>query len=111
MGYFICIAIVFSIFISVDAFAADDFDRIYIAKKAVKMHLKDPDSAKFENVFVNIANVKGSKIPMVCGYVNSKNMLGGYTGYKRFVSSGFAELTVIEGQMDDFLSLWNSVCE
>jgi hypothetical protein len=48
------------------------------AEAAVREQLIDPDSAEFrkETYFVN-----GS----VCGQVNAKNQMGGYTGYTWFV--------------------------
>ena len=47
--------------------------------------LKDPDSAKFRN-----ERVGGHLITVVCGEVNSKNSLGGYVGYERYIGAGEA---------------------
>lgn len=44
-------------------------------KELVSRSLKDPDSAKFQNI-------KG-----YCGEANAKNSYGGYTGFKRFYLS------------------------
>ena len=41
-------------------------------EKLTRQHLKDPESAKFQNI-------KG-----YCGEVNAKNSYGGYTGFKPF---------------------------
>ena len=49
------------------------------AQEAVSSDLIDPMSATFTDV---TATETGSA---VCGYVNAKNRLGGYTGKKRFV--------------------------
>jgi hypothetical protein len=41
--------------------------------------LKDPESARFRNAFVS------PRGRAVCGSVNAKNSMGGYTGFKRFI--------------------------
>jgi hypothetical protein len=41
--------------------------------------LSDPDSAKFREIKVNYSDLT------VCGYVNSKNQLGGYAGFEPFI--------------------------
>lgn len=43
--------------------------------------LKDPESARFRNVFVS------PRGRAVCGEVNAKNSMGGYVGFKRFISA------------------------
>jgi curved DNA-binding protein CbpA len=48
------------------------------AKDAVRNALIDPDSAKFKNVVVRDRGV-------VCGEMNAKNKMGGYSGYTKFV--------------------------
>lgn len=48
------------------------------AKTAVKQFLIDPDSAKF-------SEVENGKSNSVCGYVNSKNRMGGYAGNTAFI--------------------------
>ena len=52
-----------------------------IAMDAVRNSLIDPDSAKFRNVVVRDRGV-------VCGEMNAKNKMGGYTGYTKFVYMG-----------------------
>lgn len=44
--------------------------------------MKDPDSATFRRI---TASSDGS---IICGEVNSKNSMGGYVGYKKFISIG-----------------------
>lgn len=52
-------------------------------QREIKKRLKDPESAQFRNsAFYN------SKVPVVCGEVNSKNGFGGYTGFQRFIRNG-----------------------
>ena len=55
---------------------------IAASQDAAKKGLKDPDSAKFQNL--RIADFDGGKV--VCGEINAKNGYGGYVGYKRFVA-------------------------
>lgn len=43
--------------------------------------LNDPESARFRNVFIS---PKGRAI---CGEVNAKNAMGGYVGFRRFISA------------------------
>ncbi|HEX5126486.1 MAG TPA: hypothetical protein VFW00_07075 [Rhodocyclaceae bacterium] len=43
--------------------------------------LNDPESARFRNVFIS---PKGRAI---CGEVNAKNSMGGYVGFRRFISA------------------------
>lgn len=47
------------------------------AKDAVRAQLVDPDSAQFKDIQADGVTV--------CGFVNAKNRMGGYTGLKRFV--------------------------
>jgi hypothetical protein len=57
------------------------------AKGMVASTLKDPDSAKFEGVFMaEKESVGDTSYGYLCGKVNSKNSLGSYTGAKRFTA-------------------------
>jgi len=81
---------------------------IFKGQDAVKAKLKDPESAQFKDTFFN----KGSSnVPVSCGWVNSKNGFGGFTGYQRYVSAGKAELTFLEEQVTDFQIVWNKFCK
>lgn len=76
-------------------------------KSAIKDVLIDPNSADFKNVyFVLTVN----RTPFACGEVNSKNRIGGYTGYKRFITAGLKEYTFIDGEKDGFNEYWKQVC-
>src|SRR4051812_25042313 len=71
------------------------------AKDAMKAMLKDPDSAKYEDV---------RAVPLAggyafCGKVNSKNGFGGYTGYQRFVAG--PTMAATEDMVKDFPVLWS----
>ena len=45
---------------------------------------------------------------VACGQINSKNSLGGYTGFKRFVSNG--RTAIIEGR-DNITDAWKGACQ
>lgn len=60
------------------------------AKIVVKEQLVDGQSALFENVVVQKTEIVNGVLqsvstPAVCGWVNSRNRMGGYTGAQRFV--------------------------
>lgn len=57
-----------------------DFLPVYSSKQMVLSHLVDPDSAKF-TVISHEKNAEGN-----CGSVNSKNRMGGYTGFIKFIT-------------------------
>ena len=72
----------------------------YDAEYLVEQSLKDPDSAEFRDQHGP------------CGYVNSKNSFGGYTGFKRYVvKSGIVfmdgERGVTHAEMN---AVWANVC-
>jgi hypothetical protein len=54
------------------------------AKATVKSELRDPDSARFQDV--KVRTVKGKQA--VCGLVNAKNSKGGMTGLHPFAYDG-----------------------
>lgn len=57
------------------------------AQKVVAAKLIDPQSVQFRNI-------KGSeRAEMVCGELNSKNSLGGYVGFQRFMVVGNVDAT------------------
>lgn len=78
-----------------------DFTTPYRAKGWVKSQLVDPQSAIFRNQ-------KG-----YCGEVNSKNRMGGYGGFVRFIALGPEKYDVmIEGATySDFNEMWRDYCE
>lgn len=79
-------------------------ETIVAAKRAVRASLTDPESAKFDHVRANYTEAFGV---VACGRVNSRNGFGGYTGYKRFVSSG--QSAILEGR-DNILKAWEGAC-
>ncbi|SIN67709.1 hypothetical protein SAMN02745824_1751 [Parasphingorhabdus marina DSM 22363] len=52
------------------------------AKDAVREQLIDPDSAKFDDL------AWAGKGTVTCGFVNSRNRMGGYAGWTAFVYDG-----------------------
>lgn len=81
-------------------------DWILVSQDGVRKRLKDPKSAQFRDSFF----VTWNNIPAVCGWVNSKNSMGGYGGFQRFVAAG-ETITALEEEVADFHNLWNEVCQ
>lgn len=61
--------------------ANGDEKTISAVQDVVRQSLKDPDSAKFQNV--RLRDFEGGKV--VCGEVNGKNSYGAYAGFTPFV--------------------------
>ncbi|MEZ0237666.1 MAG: hypothetical protein ACAH06_06350 [Methylophilaceae bacterium] len=61
--------------------SAQEQEQVDRAKAAIGRNLKDPYSAVYEGIYFG-KTAKGD--PVVCGTVNAKNSMGGYTGRKRF---------------------------
>jgi hypothetical protein len=68
----------------------------------VAAQLTDPDSAQFKDVQFAYSEKTGN---VAYGWVNSKNQLGGYTGFKRFVAN---EKTVLleEREVERTMAAW-----
>lgn len=79
-----------------------------LGKKLVGEKLKDPASAQFRNVYFHRG---ADNVPITCGEVNSKNSLGGYGGFQRFVSAGRSELTFLQEQVEGFDDVWRQFCK
>lgn len=82
-----------------------EIETIYYAKKAVVKLLKDPDSAKFKDVFFNETKKGGA---VACGQINSKNSFGAYTRFQRFISN--SKTTYLEEKTKNFVDIWVEVC-
>lgn len=80
-----------------------------MALKKLKYDLKDPDSMQTRNLFVP------KDAGYLCGEVNSRNSLGGMTGFKRFVAGAASTMPIaIEGEsMTDveFQKSWDGLCK
>ena len=57
---------------------------VQAALAKARYNLKDPDSAKFRNLFKYV-NSRGFTV--VCGEINSKNSYGAYAGFERFAAT------------------------
>ena len=60
----------------------------WAAEKVVAASLKDPDSAKFKDVYVQDAQHEQNELlrfQVVCGVVDGKNSFGALTGGSRFI--------------------------
>jgi len=115
--------VILEIAIAINAIAAPqdifrgtmDAEKIALMQKgmdAVKARIKSPSSAKFRNVHFH----RGSNgVPMTCGEVNSRDGLGDYGGFQKFISAGRSDLTLLESQVEnqgrDFSSIWKRFCE
>lgn len=75
------------------------------AKKSLSSLMKDPESTNFKNVFFNETQKGGS---VICGNYDSKNSLGAYTGYKRFISNGTT--TFFEERDKNIADIWVETC-
>lgn len=71
-----------------------------VSTAAVKVRLHDPDSARFK---FGQPFSKQAGETVVCGEVNAKNRLGGYTGFTRFA------VRIQDGKVQAFLDGENSM--
>lgn len=70
------------------------------AKELVSDELSDPESAKFRRMFLsNTVNAKGENRVHLCGEVNAKNKMGGYSGYRKFFAD--ANSAIINPNAED----------
>lgn len=79
-------------------------------EQLVRGMLRDPESAKFRNLYFRMADVRGQRIPVTCGEVNAKNGFGGYGGYEQFVSAGSRQTTFLSSQSKDWPTIWRMLC-
>jgi hypothetical protein len=78
------------------------------AKERILATLRDPDSAKFENVYLHKTVRDGNTVYAFCGTVNAKNGFGGYGGAERFIAG--STIAVTARQMTDFAKAWKLLC-
>jgi len=81
---------------------------IEMGKDAVKLDLKDPESAKFTGMKIK----KYGEGRLVCGHVNAKNSYGGYVGSKAFVAAPFIAQIYAEGKpwVDEITNIPVNAC-
>ena len=70
------------------------------AREAVRNQLIDPDSAKFRN------EETAEKGAVVCGEMNAKNRMGGYTGFAPYIHAAIASksASIISPGSPDFIA-------
>lgn len=68
----------------------DDWFVLPRAQQQLANRLNDPSSAQFRSDFIVDEN-------WYCGEVNAKNGMGGYSGFKRFVSGRTSAVVYLEG--------------
>lgn len=87
---------------------SDSRDAAFIekAEQWLSRSLRDPASARFEDVYL-----AAGAMPIMCGTVNAKNAHGGYTGFKRFFFADSVGLNEIESSPDSvFLGMFQKMC-
>ena len=86
-----------------------EFDQIYMGKQSVLKKLRDPKSAEFSDIRLGPVQSERTGGGAVCGYVNSKNGFGGYSGRERFLAVG--DLAYLEsGTANGFDGIWERLC-
>jgi hypothetical protein len=73
---------------------------VQTAKSRTTDLLTDPESARFTKLYVVTSSSTGSQT--LCGFVNSKNKLGGYTGPQYFMSAEEKKETIVYGLATGF---------
>lgn len=74
-------------------------------REAVIAKLKDPDSAQFRNTRPTADGL------YLCGEVNAKNSMGGYTGFKRFYVLWQFGVASIQGEGSYLDEIFRNRCE
>ena len=62
-------------------------------KDAVEKDMYDPDAIRYRKLQLFKPNHDGKQVTVLCGERNGKNLFGGYTGYKSFVTNGTVTYT------------------
>lgn len=81
-------------------------DIIPMAQAEVRGLLTFPQGANFRSLLVSQYNTR----LFVCGEVNTRNSLGQFSGFQRFISSGLAEGTMLENNTPAFGAVWGENC-
>ncbi|MFQ5774610.1 MAG: hypothetical protein ACE5GS_08845 [Kiloniellaceae bacterium] len=71
----------------------------------LKRRLREPESARFRNVFFS----RKAGVPVACGEVEAKTASGAMSGFQRFVGAGSVGV-FLPGDVDDFETLWRHFC-
>ncbi|WP_272582569.1 hypothetical protein [Providencia sp. PROV257] len=102
LGFLFILLVIFFI---VRFFKVTDDKIISVAEMAISDVLHDPYSAQFSKIAVKKNSNEGySDFYKVCGFVNSKNLYGAYTGNKPFIISvmatGSKTIKVVDGTLN-----------
>jgi hypothetical protein len=75
-------------------------------EEKIRTGLSDPESARFRNESISTSRAGAT----LCGQVNSKNAVGGYEGFQRFISGQTPPL--IEGTigLEEMNRQWTKLC-
>lgn len=85
----------------------DYLTAIGLAQDNMRAALKDPGSAQYRDVWqVNVTSDAGTLFAF-CGEVNSRNGLGGYVGFRRFVAT---PVVAASSEQEGFDKLYKEVC-
>lgn len=103
--------------------SSDDIASFVIrSKQEATQSFLDPDSGKFRNLYVTKDNAGLS----LCGEINSKNIYGGYVGFRRFIQhfavkeNSYEKVSIEPNQPQDaiekimsevFAESWKLLCE
>lgn len=69
----------------------DDWIALPASRKLIANQMRDPESTQFRND-------RFTKSGWLCGELNTKNGVGGYVGFARYISGGSAGKFFVEGQ-------------
>jgi hypothetical protein len=81
------------------------------AKAAIARQFVDPESTRFRNVFQS-QDIETGNRTFVCGELNTKNRMGGYVGYTRFLIevNGRGEIAFDTPNSSTFANKWYDFC-
>lgn len=94
---------------AVGAYLGRNLPSEFAARRLVRVSLIDPESARFRSI--------QARPDVICGQVNAKNRMGGYTGFTRFIAYRNGADTLFEPQDTDpgyllaaFNETWTVLC-
>ena len=81
---------------------------IHAMQDSIQYRMTDPASTVFRDVHLH----RGTEgVPAVCGQVNSKNRLGGFAGYERFIAAGSVHVLESDMQPGAMDVSWARFCQ
>lgn len=97
-------------YVRLDNARGSQFVMMKRAMDALRGRLRDPESAKFQNVYLHNG---AADVTVTCGEVNAKNGFGGYNGVERFMSNG-GTISVMATDFKsprEFEKAWKLLCD